>query len=265
MRFALPAAALAAAALSLAAPARADDPPPAASPTPSSADLPPGFAPDQPPSSAWGLHAGDTVPRGDYLLYGEIGWPDLSLGVQRGFGDAFDAGLRFSMIYGVHYLIPKDRPGNVNDRAFGFGFTVPLRFTLHRSERISVLVHADPGVRFDYLDSEPRNGGPFVAPQIPIGIDLGVHLTPRTTLTLGLDMPIAFQVSPRCGNQLTGDTIFCPAALIAFLPGVSLERRFTEHFGMSANVRPGILYGVNRTGSATDVALLSQLGFFGRI
>lgn len=255
MRLASPAAGLMVAALSFAAPTRADAP---------SAESPPSSTPDQPPSPAWGLHAGDTVPRGDYMLYGEIGWPDLSLGVQRGFGDDFDAGLRFTMIYGVHYIIPKDR-GGVNDRAFGFGFTVPLRFTLARTERVSLLVHADPGVRFDYLDSEPNNGGPFVAPQIPIGIDLGVHITPRTTLTLGVDVPIAFQVSPRCQNQLTGETLFCPAALIAFLPGFSLERRFTKHFGMSANVRPGILYGVNRTGSATDLALLSQLGFFGRI
>lgn len=255
MRLILPAAALTAAALSVAAPAYADVAAPPADtepPPPTSSELPPNHAPDQPPSPAWGLHSANTVPRGDYMLYGELGWPDLSIGVQRGLGDSFDAGLRFTMIYGVHYLLPKDRNG-VNDLSFGFGFTVPLRFTLTRTERISVLVHVDPGVRFDYLDSEPRNAAPFIAPQIPVGIDLGVHLTQRTTLTLGVDIPISIQVTPD------------PAGLIAFLPGVALEHRFTERFGMSANVRPGILYGVNRTGSATDLALISQLGFLGRI
>jgi len=251
MRLVVFAAAITAAALSLTAPAHADDPPPVS-------------IADQPPPPAWGLHAGDTVPKGDTMLYGEVGWPDLSVGVQRGFGDAFDAGLRFTMIYGVHYVLPKDR-GGVNDLSFGFGFTVPLRFTLLRTERVSVLVHADPGIRFDYLDSEPRDVAPFIAPQIPVGIDLGVHISSRTTLTIGVDVPMAFQVTPQCLNRLTGESLFCPAALIAFLPGFSLERRFTDRFGMSANVRPGILYGVNRTGSATDVALLSQLGFFGRL
>lgn len=251
MRLTLPAAALTCvAALSLAAPAFAGEPPPG-EPTPAPAELPPGSA--DAPTPRWGLHSADTVPRGDYMLYGELGWPDLSIGVQRGFGESFDAGLRFSMIYGVYYIVPKQRSGGVSDRGFGFGFSVPLRFTLLRTERVSVQVHVDPGMRFDYLDAEPRNAPPFFAGQIPVGIDLGVHLSPRTTLTLGLDMPIAVQATPD------------PAGFIAFLPGVAFERRFTQRFGISANLRPGILYGVNRTGSSTDLALLSQLGLFGRI
>jgi hypothetical protein len=86
-----------------------------------------------------------------------------------------------------------------------------------------------------------------------VGIDLGVHVSPRTTVTLGLDIPFCFRVTPD------------PAVLIPFLPGVSLERRFSDRFGMSFNLRPGILYGANRTGSSVDFALISQLGFFGRV
>jgi hypothetical protein len=192
------------------------------------------------------------MPRGETLIYGEIGWPDLSVGFQRGVNDVLDAGLRFSMLYGVEYTIPRDRNG-VNDTAFGFGFTVPLRLTLYRSERVSFRVHAAPGFRFDYLDSEPRNAKPFVAPQIPLGAELGLHLAPKSTLTFGIDVPIAIQVTPD------------PAGFVPLLVGLTFEQRFRDHFGMSFNLRPGIVHGWNRTGGATDVGLISQIGFLGRL
>jgi hypothetical protein len=188
----------------------------------------------------------------ELLIYGEIGWPDMSVGFQRGINDVLDVGLRFSMIYGVEYTLPRDR-GGVNDTSFGFGLIVPLRLTLYRSERVSFLVRAAPGIRFDYLDSEPRNGKPFAAPQIPLGAELGVHLSPKSTLTFGVDVPIAVQVSPD------------PAGFVPFLVGLTYERRIRDHFGMSFNLRPGIVHGWNRTGSGTDVALISQIGFLGRI
>lgn len=226
------------AALSLAVPARADEPP-------SGHDFP--LPPEGTPPPGWGLHSGDTVPRGDVLLYGELGWPDLSLGFQRGVGDNLDVGLRLSVSLGVDYIIPRDRNG-VEDLSLGFGFSVPIRARVFHNEKISVLVHADPGIKFEYLTPKP-----FFGPQLPVGIDLGVHVSPRTTVTLGLDVPFLFRVTPD------------PTGIIPFLAGVSVERRFTDHFGMSVNLRPGILYGVNRTGSSVDLALLSQLGFFGRI
>lgn len=271
MRLSLLCAALSVAALSLASSAHADEPPgapPAGAPLPAYA--PPAGAPlsapqpggepavmgaehehDEPPP-VWGLHSGDTVAEGNTLVYGEVGWPDLSLGFARGVRDWMDVGLRISMIYSPYYVIPNAQRVT-NDRAFGFGFTIPLRFTLHRSDRVSVMVHADPGARFDWLDAEPRNKSPYAAPQLPVGIDLGVHLSPRTTFTFGVEVPMAFQVSPD------------PAILIPILPGVAVERRFTDHFGMSINVHPGVLWGANRTGSASDIALLTQLAFFGRI
>lgn len=196
----------------------------------------------------WGLHSGDTVPRGDVLLYGEVGWPDLSLGFQRGLSRSLDLGFRVSLSYGVDYVLPRGFGPSVRDVAMGMGFSAPIRVTVARTDRVSFMVRAEPGFKLDYL--EPK---PFFGPQIPIGFDLGVHISERATVTLGADIPFYFRVAPD------------PTVLIPFLVGVTLERRFTEHFGMSANVRPGILYGYNRTGSSTDLALLSQLGLFGRI
>ena len=46
--------------------------------------------------------------------------------------------------------------------------------------------------------------------------------------------------------------------------GLTFESRFTDHFGMSFNVRTGIVHGINKTGSDTDLGLLGQVGFFGR-
>ena len=108
---------------------------------------------------------------------------------------------------------------------------------------------ADPGLQFDYLTDEPRNAAPFITPQIPLGVDLGVHLGERGTLTLGVTVPLLFRVTPD------------PTVLVAFLPGLSYEHRIRDTFGLSWNLRPGILHGINKTGSSTDLALLAQMGF----
>ncbi|APR83095.1 Hypothetical protein A7982_08444 [Minicystis rosea] len=238
MRLVLSSAAITFAALALAAPVRADDP---SHPPPASPDVPPAVP------APWGLHSGDTVPHRDVMLYGELGWPDLSLGFQRGMGENVDVGVRATVALGVDYILPRDRNG-VQDMSLGIAFTVPIRVRVLRTEKLSLLVHADPGIKFEYFDPKP-----FAGPHLPVGIDLGIHVTELTTLTLGVDVPFMFRVTPD------------PTVLIPFLAGVSVERRFTDHFGMSLNVRPGLLYGVNRTGSSTDAALLSQLGFIGRI
>jgi len=273
MRLVLLCAALSGAALLTAAPSRAQAPPPgpwpgapppppplaapplAAPPSPfPPSPLPPPLLPPfvEPPPATWGLHAGDTMPVRETMIYGEVGWPDLSLGFQRGVNDVLDVGMRFSMLYGVEYTTPRDRNG-VNDTSFGFGVTVPIRFTVHRGARVSFMLHAAPGLRFDYLDAEPRNAKPFAALQITLGAELGVHLSPKNTLAFGVDVPLAVQVTP-------DPTLFVP-----FLVGLTFERRFTDRFGMSFNLRPGIVHGRNRTGGATDLALISQVGFLGRI
>lgn len=231
--------AIAIAAWSYARDVRADDPPQ------EDALHAPGDTHDVHP--AWGLHSGDTVPHKDVLVYGEIGWPDVSFGFQRGISSFVDIGFRASLSWAADYVIPRAR-GGVNDLAFGVGFTMPIRFTLARTARASFLAHVDPGIKLDYLVPKP-----FVGPQIPVGFELGVHVTERTTVTLGADIPFYVRVTPD------------PTGLVPFLVGVTWEHRFTDRFGVSINARPGVLHGWNRTGSSTDLAFLGQLGLFGRI
>lgn len=200
------------------------------------------------PAKRWGLHSGDSVPKDDWLIYFELGWPDLVTGFQRGVSDTVDVGFRASLSYGVDYVAPRFQNG-VNDFALGLGLTAPVRWMVARNDRVSVLVHADPGLKFDYLDAEPRNAAPFFGPQLPLGIDLGIHVGERGTLTLGVDVPLVFQITPD------------PTVLVGLLAGVTYEHRIRERFAMTFNARPGILHGFNRTGSATDLALLAQIGF----
>ena len=204
--------------------------------------------PVTPPPARWGLHSGDTVGDGGTLIYGELGFPDVSLGFQHGVSSSVDVGFRAAFTYGIEYVVPKQRPSNRLNLAPGLGLTIPIRVTLARNDRLSLLVHADPGIRFDAFDRKI-----FAGPQLPLGIDLGLHLSKRSTLTLGADIPIAILVTP----DVTG--------FVSLLMGLTFESRFTDHFGMSFTVRTGIVRGVNKTGTDMDLGLLAQMGFFGRI
>jgi len=53
-------------------------------------------------------------------------------------GPSTDVGFRFDLIYGFE---------NTTNSQFGIGFRVPLRFMIHRRDRISVLAHVDPGIK----------------------------------------------------------------------------------------------------------------------
>lgn len=200
-----------------------------------------------PPTSLerWGLHSGDTIGDGGTLIFGEVGWPDVSFGFQHGFSTNVDVGLRVSFIYITEYVVPK--PGNQTSLIAGLGLSIPVRVTVARNDRLSLLVHADPGVKFDGFDPKI-----FAGPQLPLGVDLGLHLSPRSTLTLGADVPLAILVTP----QVTG--------YVPLLMGLTFESRFTDHFGMSFNLRTGMLRAYNKTGSDSDLVLLAQVGFFGR-
>jgi hypothetical protein len=201
----------------------------------------------EPPAGPWGLHNGDTVEKGHTLLYGELGWPEMSTGFQRGVASYADVGFRFQIIYGVDYVLPKGMSSIQDVTFFGIGMSVPIRLTVVRTERVSFLAHLDPGIKFDYLDPI------FVGPQLPIGFELGMHLTRRSTLTLGLDVPISIRVMPDL------------AGIIPFLFGLAFEGHVNDHFGLVLNARTGVVHGFNRTGGDTDLGLILQGGFVGRI
>jgi hypothetical protein len=199
-------------------------------------DPPPGEAPmPEAPSPRWGLHNGETAGHRGNLIFMELGWPDASIGYLRGVTDRVDIGIRTSLIYGVNFTATFN---------IGFAAAVPFRFGLYRSEKVSFLVHVDPGVRIDYFSPEP-----FAGPQLPIGFEVGVHLTPRTTFTIGADMPLSMRLTPDF-------TVLTP-----LLMGVGLEGHVTERFALFLNTRAGAVHGFGKGGSATAGGFLLQGGF----
>jgi hypothetical protein len=200
---------------------------------------------DVPGRAQWGLHNGDTVDEGHSLIYAEFGWPEISTGFQRGVSSYADVGFRVQTIYGVDYVLPKGK-NNVTDVALlppGLGLSVPIRLTVVQTERVSFLAHLDPGFKFDFLFP------PFFGPQLPIGFDLGMHLTRRSTLALGVDVPISIRVTPDV------------TAVIPFLFGLTYEGHVNDRFGLILNARTGVVHAFNRSGGDTDLGLILQGGF----
>src|SRR2546421_3966884 len=96
----------------------------------------PAFA--QARTTPYSLLGGTTVPTGTDVVSGEFGWPSVSFGFTHGTGPTSDVGFKFDLLFGFE---------NTKNSQFGIGFRVPLRFLVHRRDRISVLAHVDPGIK----------------------------------------------------------------------------------------------------------------------
>ena len=141
----------------------------------------------------WGLHSGETMSRGSLMPYGEVGWPDVSLGVAYGISDKIDIGGRLGFVYG-----PYHSPAFVG---FGMALSVPVRFSLVKGGSISALIHVDPGLRF------PLFSPVLFGIQFPVGAEVGIHVAEHATLQVGLDVPMHvnflrgayFSIAPMAG------------------------------------------------------------------
>lgn len=196
---------------------------------------------------AWGLHNGDTLNPGDNMIYGEVGWPDLTLGFQHGLNDKVDIGFRFSLDYGLDYTTITE---------LGLGMRVPIRITPYRSGKLSFQVRIEPGLKFDSFGHSRFNGGGFYDDgelhfglQIPIGLDFGIHLSREATLAFGFDMPLYINLTNGAG------------AAIPLLFGPGFEYHVNEHIALGLNTRFGPSIFAVRGGSYTDFGLITQ-GFF---
>src|SRR3989442_10773956 len=106
----------------------------------------------------YSLLGGTTVPSGVDVVDGEFGWPSASFGFTHGMSPTTDVGFRFDLIYGFE---------STDLSQFGIGFRVPLRVTALRRDRISVLLHVDPGVKV-YTTTPAKFGF-----QWPVGVTIG--------------------------------------------------------------------------------------------
>src|SRR5919202_3092943 len=92
-----------------------------------------------PASGRYSLLGGETVGTGTNVVSGEFGWPSITFGVTHGLARDTDVGAKFDLLFGVE--------GATEASKFGVGFRVPYRMVAMRSDRMSVLLHVDPGIK----------------------------------------------------------------------------------------------------------------------
>src|SRR4029077_5709133 len=105
-----------------------------------------------PPGTRYSLLGGETVGSGVDVVSGEFGWPGISFGFTHGLNRDTDVGARFDLLFGFEEISSTSQ--------FGIGVRVPLRMTVLRRDRLSVLVHIDPGLKL-YTTSSAAFGLQF--------------------------------------------------------------------------------------------------------
>jgi hypothetical protein len=191
------------------------------------------------PAGQYSLLGGTTVPTGTDVVSGEFGWPSATFGFTHGTSPTSDVGFKFDLIYGFE---------NTTTSQFGIGFRVPLRFMVHRRDRLSVLAHVDPGIKI--YTTNPAIFG-F---QWPIGLTVGYTATPDLNVAFGFELPMTLVVTPSPVQMLLGP-MFGPA-LEYHPPG---DRRMTVGF----NTRFGPIFstrgGGGQFGFVTQMLLAYRL------
>jgi hypothetical protein len=130
----------------------------------------------------YSLLGGETVGAGTNVVSGEFGWPSVSFGYTHGLSRDADIGLKFDLLFGVE--------GATQSSQFGVGFRVPMRMTAMRRDRLSVLLHFDPGLKI-FTYSPALFGLSF-----PVGVVFGYSATREMVVAFGLDLPMTLYVSP---------------------------------------------------------------------
>jgi hypothetical protein len=150
------------------------------------------------------LHDGEVLRPGQNMIYPEAGWPELAFGWQHGVSDKVDVGIRLSLIYGAEYI-----PWTAG--VLGMGVRVPIRITAFRSQKVSVQIHVDPGLKFDSFGTGAFGCTNYIAGQCvggytydyfglwsvlrfglwaPVGVDIGIHINRAMTITPTVELPI---------------------------------------------------------------------------
>jgi hypothetical protein len=143
----------------------------------------------------YSLLGGETVPTGVDVASGEFGYPGISFGLTHGTSPTSDIGIKFDILYGFEYTTISE---------FGLGVRIPFRFAAYKRDRLSVLFHLDPGIKF--YTTDPASFG-F---QWPIGLTLGYTVGPELNVAFGVEVPMTLFVTPSPVDFVLGP-MFGPA------------------------------------------------------
>ncbi len=200
----------------------------------------------------WGLHTGDTVRAGDNMPYGEFGWPNLVLGFAHGLSDKVDIGAIFAFDYGYEYTTAT---------ALGLGLRVPVRITPLRREKLSLMIHFDPGIKFDSFGSSTcdvnnvchSTGTTNFGLWFPIGLELGIHIVREATLSIGMEVPLYVNVTPSSYGA------------VPLLFGPAFEYHVDEHIALGLNTKFGPTIIASGGNSGASFGFITQAFFAYRI
>jgi hypothetical protein len=167
----------------------------------------------------WSMFAADTVGDGENLVGARLGWPDLTLEFLHGVSPTVDIGGEFQLSYAFE--------GTTINNKVGIGFAAPIRGTVFHNDKISVLLHIDPGIKI-LTGLGPAKFGV----QAQAGFALAFRVGSALHVGFGVDVPFVI--------YFTGDQN--PIVAIPPIFGPFLEYHVDKHFTLGLDTRFGILW-----------------------
>jgi hypothetical protein len=189
------------------------------------------------PPARYSLLGGTTVPNGVDVVSVEAGWPSISFGFTHGTSSNTDIGFKFDLIYGFEYT---------DVGQFGIGARVPLRMSVWRRDRLTALVHVDPGLKLYTTDIDTTFGVQF-----PVGVTVGYTVDPQLAIAFGVELPmfLAF-TSPHAPGQSQVDFFLGP------LFGPAVEYHVDRNLTVGLNTRFGPMFA---TRGGSQFGFITQL------
>jgi hypothetical protein len=188
----------------------------------------------------WTLTCAEAGGFGDQLSV-QLGWPSVSLGYTHPLGPDVDLGARLDLLYGVE--------SSVDVIKAGLGVRAPLRWTAVRQGAVSVLLHADPGVK--YYSYSPAQLGLA----LPLGATVGLRLANDLWAAASLDLPMTLFFHGVAGT----------AFALGVQPGFSLEYALDKQIGLSLDTRLGPVLSASYFANPPVFGFRAQVGLSYRL
>ena len=192
----------------------------------------------------WSVHTGETVALGQNVVSGSVGFPGLSAGYIHGLTPDSDIGARFDLLYSLE---------NTTHTTFGVGLAAPYRLVVMRNNNLSVLVHADPGIKlYPSVGAGTDSRGNSTSSTLfglsaASGVQLGIQLMPNLRGEVGVDLPLTLYVTPSL------DLAVSPQV------GGGLEYYLDKNLSVGLDTRFGPLFVPTTSGAGSQFAFRTQL------
>lgn len=149
------------------------------------------------------------------VVHGQVGWPGLSVSLLAGTGGPLDLGGRFSVVYAYEGIT---QTAGVP----GLKLQGVLRLQLLDRGRFNLGLRFSPGVFFAFFPGDLEIGMP-----LPVDLALGIAVTPKLMINLGVDVPAFVAFGPYGGLA------------VPLLLGGGVEFAIDRQLAITVNLRAG--------------------------